>query len=117
MQVIFKYHNCSGFARLYDYANKHGHMVTKEAQQRIKILDFWRCHGLKATKDAYGVRRSTLYLWQKILRDKGVEGLSPGSQARKNNNRRIIDSLILALQLISIFGGQPTAKRLIMLKI
>ena len=95
MQLIFKYHNCSGFARLYDYANKHGHMVTKEAQQRIKILDFWRCHGLKATKDAYGVRRSTLYLWQKILRDKGVEGLSPGSQARKNNNRRIIDSLLL----------------------
>lgn len=96
MQVIFKYHNCSGFARLYDYANKHGHMVTKEAQQRIKILDFWRQHGLEATKDAYGVRRSTLYLWQKMLRDKGLAGLSPGSQARKNNNRRLVDSLLLA---------------------
>ena len=72
MQIIFKYHNCSGFARLYDYANKHSHMVTKEAQQRVKILAFWRQYGLKATEDAYGVHRSTLYLWQKILREKGI---------------------------------------------
>jgi len=96
MQIEFKYHNCSGFARLYDYANKHSHMITKEAQQRIKILNFWRQHGLKATEDAYGVKRSSLYLWQKTLRDKGTEGLKPGSQARKNNNRRLIDSLLLA---------------------
>jgi len=47
-------------------------MVTKEAQQRVKILAFWRQYGLKATEDAYGVHRSTLYLWQKILREKGI---------------------------------------------
>jgi len=95
MQIIFKYHHCPGFARLYDYANKYNHMVTTEAQQRIKILDFWRNYGLKATRDAYSVSRSTLYLWQKILREKGIEGLSPGSQARKNNNCRLVDSLLV----------------------
>jgi len=71
-------------------------MVTKEAQQRVKILAFWRQYGLKATEDAYGVHRSTLYLWQKILREKGIQGLSPGNQARKNNNRRLVDPLLLA---------------------
>jgi hypothetical protein len=40
---------------LYDYAIKHNYMITKQAQQRHKILMFWRQYGLKATKDAYGV--------------------------------------------------------------
>jgi len=49
MQIGFKYHNCRGFGRLYDYAYKYNHMITKEAKQRLKILRFWKEFGLEAT--------------------------------------------------------------------
>ena len=41
-----------GFNCWYNYAYKHTHMITKEAKQRLKILQFWQNHGLKATADA-----------------------------------------------------------------
>jgi len=39
MQIGFKYHNCRGFGRLYEYAYKQTRMITKEAKQRLKILN------------------------------------------------------------------------------
>ena len=42
--------------------------ITKEAQHRAQVITFWKKHGLKATKDAFGVSRSTLFNWQKSLR-------------------------------------------------
>jgi transposase InsO family protein len=73
-------------------------MITKEAKQRLKILGFWKNHGLKAAEDAFGAKRSTLYYWQKIYRDSGgkLESLNPGVQARKINNKRIIHPALLA---------------------
>lgn len=97
MQIGFKYHKCSGFGRLYSYAIKHNYMITKEANQRLKILLFWRGHGLNATIDAFGAKRSTLFNWWKIYNDSGciVEGLNPRSQARITNHQREIHPLIL----------------------
>ncbi|MFA7169388.1 MAG: hypothetical protein WC178_00870 [Candidatus Paceibacterota bacterium] len=72
-------------------------MITKEAEQRLKILKFWREYGLKATTDAYGAKKSTLYLWDKKYRDSGYRliSLNPLSQKRKNNNQRGIHPLLL----------------------
>ncbi len=42
MQIGFKYHNVRGFGRLYEYAYKNTHMITKEAKTRLKILHFWK---------------------------------------------------------------------------
>ncbi len=73
-------------------------MITKQAKTRLKILQFWQNHGLKAAEDAFGAKRSTLYYWKKIYVDSGykIESLNPGKQARKNNNKREIHPLILA---------------------
>ncbi len=71
MQVHFKYHKCPGFGKLYEYSFKNTHMITKEANKRLKILLFWDKHGLEATIDAYGAKRSTLYGWKKIYKDSG----------------------------------------------
>ena len=100
MQIGFKFNNCAGFGRMYNYGLKHFNpyiMITKDAKQRKKILLFWRKYGLKATTDAYGIKRSTLYLWWRIYQKSGykTESLSPGSQARTINNKRIINPLIL----------------------
>lgn len=97
MQIGFKFNNCRGFGRLYGYAYKYNHMITDQAEQRLKILQFWREHGLKATYDAFGAKRSTLYYWWKLYKESGykVESLNPGKQARKNNNKREIHPLLL----------------------
>jgi transposase InsO family protein len=72
-------------------------MITKEAKQRLKIVQFWREHGLKATVDAFGAKRSTLFGWWKIYADSGfkIESLNPGTQARIANHQREIHPLIL----------------------
>ncbi|MCK5084697.1 MAG: hypothetical protein KAQ64_03515, partial [Candidatus Pacebacteria bacterium] len=72
-------------------------MITKKADQRLKILKFWKKYGLQATTDAYGVKQSTLYSWQKTYSDSEhkLSSLNPGSQRRIDNNKREIHSLIL----------------------
>jgi len=83
---------------LYDYANKHNHMITTKAEQRHKILFFWRKYGLRATQDAYTVSRSTLYEWWKTYKDSGyvISSLDPGSQAPIKRRKRIINPRITA---------------------
>jgi transposase InsO family protein len=99
MQLGFKYGHCKGFKRLYNYGLKHypNYMITKEAKQRVKILEFWKKYGLQATTDAYGVKKSTLYLWWSIYKssDYKLTSLNPRSQARVKNNKREIHPLIL----------------------
>ena len=70
-------------------------MITKEAEQRLKILIFWREYGYKATRDAYGVGRSTLFGWWKIYKESGcvTSSLNPGSQAPHKRNNRIVQEI------------------------
>lgn len=42
--------------------------TTPEAQRRAMILTFWEKYGLSATKEAFSVSRSTLFLWKERLR-------------------------------------------------
>lgn len=97
MRILFKYKWQKGFGRLYDYAAKHNHMITKTAEQRKKILIFWREYGLKAANAAFKVSRSTLYAWWKIYKDSGyiVSSLDPGSQAPKVRRKRVIHPKIV----------------------
>jgi transposase InsO family protein len=97
MQIGFKFHKVRGFGRLYEYAYKQIHMITKEAEQRLKIMQFWKKHGLKAATDAFGVKRSTLFGWRKIYIASGreISSLNPCSQARLVNNKRKIHPELL----------------------
>ena len=97
MRTIYTLNGLKGFNRWYNYAYKQNtRMITKTAEERLKILQFWRKFGDEAVLAAFGAKRSTLYGWQKILRAKGLAGLNPGSQARKNNNKRLVDPRIIA---------------------
>jgi len=100
MQIGFKYKYCKGFGRMYNYGLKHFNpytMITNKAEERLRILNYWKKYGLEATKDAFGAKRSTLYYWQKLYKDSGhkVESLNPGKTIRKNKNKRQIHPLIL----------------------
>jgi len=98
MQTIYTPQGLKGFNRWYNYAYKYTHMITKQAKQRLEILSFWRQYGLKATIDAFGAKRSTLYGWWKVYLDSGrkLESLNPGKQVRIHKNKRLVDSRIVA---------------------
>jgi len=96
MKTIYILRGLKGFNRLYNYAYKHNmRMITKTAEDRHKILKFWWKFGDEAALAAYGAKRSTLYGWQKILREKGMSGLNPGNQAPLNKRKREVDLKIV----------------------
>jgi transposase InsO family protein len=100
MQQGNKYGHCKGYWRLYNYGLKHFNpytMITDKAEERLRILQYWKKYGLEATKEAFGAKRATLYEWQKKYKESGykLESLNPGSTARKKVNKRIIHPLIL----------------------
>ncbi len=65
---------------------------SKEAERREMILAFWRRHGLQATKDAYHVSRSTLFLWKKKQKEGNLE---PESRRPKNLRQPTIPNHIV----------------------
>ena len=68
------------------------------AQYRLKVINHYQEFGLKATLSAFPVKRSTLYLWQKKLRDrKGrLSSLIPKSTRPKQVRRMNIHPLVLS---------------------
>lgn len=73
------------------------YMITDEAKKRARILTFWKKHGLEATREAFGVKERTLYLWQHKLRaSRGkLEALNCGSRTPKNKRKRRYDYRIV----------------------
>ena len=76
---------------------------------------FWKKHGDKATKDAYGASRATLFRWQKAL-DEGdgkLESLVPKSTAPKHRRKRVIpkpvEDLILKERAMEKIGKEKLA--------
>jgi transposase InsO family protein len=43
-------------------------MITEKAKHKLKVLSFWKKHGLTATEEAFGVKERTLYDWQAKLK-------------------------------------------------
>ena len=78
-----------GFYRLAAYALRWG-MIAPDAQRRLQILEFWRRHGLRATREAFQVSRRTLFLWRAKLHAEGgnVAALAPRSTAPKRRRQR-----------------------------
>jgi transposase InsO family protein len=70
-------------------------MITKSALKRYHILCFWNKHGLTATTDAYKVKRSTLYHWQKLYHEGGKAGLALGSTEPKKKRLKKWDWRII----------------------
>ena len=90
-----------GLVRLYDEALRLRDMITPQAEERLKILVFWKKHGDEAAKEAYGAARSTLFRWQRELKQGGgkLEALVPKSTAPKKKRERIIPPGVEALIL------------------
>ena len=80
-----------GFRQVAEYAIRCVHMVKDEARKRAKILSFWKRYGLKATKEAFGTSRATLFEWKKRLKEgKGrLSALNMKDKAPRKRRRRL----------------------------
>ena len=96
MQIHCKYSGIKGFINLYEYALRYSYMITDKAKNKAKILSFWAKHGLEATIDAFPVKRSTLFLWKKKLKDNNgkLEALNDQSKSPHKKRQRITDKRI-----------------------
>ncbi|HBQ6381210.1 TPA: IS481 family transposase [Klebsiella pneumoniae] len=69
-----------GYYRATAYAMKHS-LMPEIAKLRMKALNFWDQHGIRAAADAFGVSTRTLYWWRQLLRTGGPQALIPRSKA------------------------------------
>ncbi len=69
-----------GYYRATAYAMKHS-LMPEIAKLRMKALNFWDKHGIRAAADAFDVSTRTLYWWRRLLRTGGPEALIPRSKA------------------------------------
>lgn len=99
MQIHSKLTNTRGFVVAYNDALRFRDMITPYAEERVRILAFWRKHGDAATKEAFRVSRATLFRWQKTLRSGGgkLEALVPGSTVPQKKRRRTIPDTVKEL--------------------
>jgi transposase InsO family protein len=97
MRIFNKLRGTRGWITTYERVVRFRYMITSKAKERTKILAFWEKHGLEATLDAFPVKRRSLFLWAKKLKDGGgkLESLNPLSRAPKNKRKRLWDYRIL----------------------
>jgi len=115
MQQYNKTKGIKGIVSLYHDALRFQDMITPKAEERVRILAFWKRHGDTAVKEAFKVSRATLFRWQKILSEGGgkLESLVPKSTAPKIKRQRIIpkpvEDLILAERKMEKIGKEKLA--------
>ena len=86
-RIHCKYTGVRGFVVAYEDGLR-WRMLTEKAKYKAKVLVFWEKHGLQATLDAFPVKRSTLFLWKKILNDNQGKLVSLNDQKRTPKHTR-----------------------------
>jgi putative transposase len=68
------------------------HPKRTEIETRLKIIDFFDEYGAKATRQAFGKSRSTLFLWkQKLTKANGkLSALAPGNKTPICKRKRVV---------------------------
>lgn len=85
MQTDYLFHGVKGYKNI-DRFSYIFSMNNKEAQTRLKILNFYDKYGLNATIEAFDISKRTIYRWKAKLKENGnsPEALNPKSTKPKN---------------------------------
>ena len=99
MKIHSKLTGTRGFVSGWEKAVRLRDMITPQAEERARILTFWKKHGDAAAKEAFGVSRPTLFRWQAALRrgDGKLASLNPQSRVPKTRRKRLIPQAVQEL--------------------
>ena len=97
MRIFNVYRGVRGFVTLYHDALRYAYMITPKALKKARILAFWEKHGIQTTIEAFGIKRSTLYLWKKQFNAGGKipEALNDKKQVPKTKCKRLWPFLLI----------------------
>lgn len=92
MRIFNKFRGTKGFLSVARYMLRFRDMITETAQQRIRILTFWKKHGFEATYEAFRTSERTLYRWQNAIVQGGgkLESLNLCSTAPTRRRTRTL---------------------------
>ena len=91
MRQFNRFRGTRGFVWLWERGLRlRGMRNQKEAERRVKILEFWKEHGEEAVKDAFDSSRRTLFRWQAALGKTGgqLQALDPKSTEPTHKRHR-----------------------------
>lgn len=91
MQIFNKFRGTRGFVIAYERLLRFRYMITPHTEERVRILSFWKKHGLAATEEAFKISRRTLFRWQVLLEEGRcqLKSLTPKSTAPHTKRKRI----------------------------
>ena len=71
---------------------------SREAENRLKIIEFHTAHGTSATCDAFAISRATIYRWKKVFKTSHhvLESLIPASRAPHRRRAMHTDPRIIS---------------------
>ena len=98
MEVFRKFYKVKGYCQLYDWSVRMRYMVTKKAIWRAKVVTFFNKYGLKATEEAFGVKKSSIYKWKKLLKENQAKTASESTIGRIITKKDLFFSLHMFLQ-------------------
>jgi transposase InsO family protein len=97
MQQIYIESYFKGYKKLIGYIDKIEGLNNEEIHQRLKVMAFFDTYGAQATKEAFGVARSTVFLWKKKLKQGqgNLSALASASKApHKKRTREVSQSVV-----------------------
>ena len=68
------------------------------AQERLKIVEFYKLHGEKITQEAFGVNRKTIFVWRKRLKESrnSISSLIPSSTTPHSKRAMTTDLKVIS---------------------
>jgi len=96
-QVYIRRYFRRGYTRFMKYVHDvFDHPKRGSIEKRLEIIKFCDEFGFKATKQAFGKSRSTIYLWKQKLKNSGgkLSALAPGDRSPRNKRHRVVDPFI-----------------------
>jgi len=87
----------NGYSRFMEFINNIlDHPKRENIEKRLEVIRFCDEFGFKATKQAFGKSRSTIYLWKQKLKNSGgkLSSLAPGDRSPRNKRHRIVAPFI-----------------------
>ena len=92
-QIYIESYFRRGYCGLMNYISNIAHLdekIKRIVYHRIRVIEFFREFGLKATKKAFKTGKSTIHAWKKKLTDSGgkLSSLAPLSKAPKTRSKR-----------------------------